>query len=431
MSNFVEVIKACESANGAGSKEVIKAALKTADPTATRLISEALNPYRVFGIRKYDSPTKYCGFAKDDFSPFFNMLDKLASRELTGNAASFAVTQILGLYDAETASYLERILDKDLKAGFSAETAVKIFPGLIPIFSVMLADKCEDIEDFEKRVTFPCQADAKYDGIRTVAIVKESSVEYYSRSGKIAFELVGLFDEELMRIRAFYKEDFVLDGERFAGNFTETMNAKKSGNDAAKANLRFRAFFLMPLTDWVAQQTTITMRTNRQNLEHILTQTNCQKIIISEGREVKDYQDMMSYCNEVIDQLCQEGLILKDWNSTYVWDRDYAWIKVKRFYDADCRIVGFYNGRPKSRLEKTLGGISVVGFLESGERVECNVGSGFSDELRSEIWNNQSAWLGRTVVIRYQEVARSKGKEVASLRFPTYERDRDDKIVEI
>lgn len=51
--------------------------------------------------------------------------------------------------------------------------------------------------------------------------------------------------------------------------------------------------------------------------------------------------------------------------------------------------------------------------------------------MENEIWNNQEAWLGRTVVIKYQEVSKAKGKEHASLRFPTYERDRDDKTVEI
>jgi hypothetical protein len=50
---------------------------------------------------------------------------------------------------------------------------------------------------------------------------------------------------------------------------------------------------------------------------------------------------------------------------------------------------------------------------------------------RDEIWNNQSYWLGRVVVVKYQELSKSKNKEVASLRFATYERDRDDKDFEI
>jgi len=430
VTNFVDVVKACENAGGAGTKNAIKDALSMADKPAQNLISEALNSYRVFGVRKFDRPTKYSE-SDGQISIVFETLDRLASRELTGTAAQEAVTWMLSCFTEETASYLERIIDKDLRGGFSASTVNKIFPGLVPTFEVMLADKCEEVEDFEKNITFPCMADFKYDGERTIAIVKEDSVTYYSRSGKEAVHVNGLFDEELFRIRKALEYDFVLDGERYASNFTETMNAKKSGNDEAKKNLRFRAFFLMPLSDWLAQETQITMKTNRSALMVLLHRYQCEKIIISEGREVTDYQDMMNFCNEAIDIHKVEGLILKDWDATYQWDRTLAWCKVKRFYDADCRVVGFYNGRKKTRLENTLGGLIVVGFTEDGTRVECNVGSGFSDELRNEIWNNQEAWLGRTVVIKYQEVSKSKSKEVASLRFPTFERDRDDKIVEI
>ena len=430
MTNFVDVIKACENAGGAGTKNAIKDALAMADQPAQNLIAEALNSYRVFGVRKFDRPTQYAS-SDGSISIVFETLDRLASRELTGSAAQEAVTWMLSCFTEETAGYLERIIDKDLRGGFSASTVNKIFPGLIPTFEVMLADKCEEVEDFEKNITFPCMADFKYDGERTIAIVKEDTVTYYSRSGKEAVHVNGLFDEELFRLRKVLGFDLVLDGERYASNFTETMNAKKSGNDEAKKNLRLRAFFLMPLTDWLAQKTEITMKTNRSNLIILLHRYQCEKIIISEGREVTDYQDMMNFCNEAIDVHGVEGLILKDWDATYQWDRTLAWCKVKRFYDADCRVVGFYNGRKKTRLENTLGGLIVVGFTEDGTRVECNVGSGFSDELRNEIWNNQKNWLGRTVVIKYQEVSKSKSKEVASLRFPTFERDRDDKIVEI
>ena len=434
MSNFVEIIRACEEAGGAGTKNAIKEALAQADPIAQRLISEALNPYRVFGVRKYEMPkvAPKCMMSQVNYDKFFAILDKLASRELTGDAARAAATEAIGLFPETAHQYVARIFDKDLKAGFSADTFNKIHAdNKIPTFEVMLADKCDSTEDFEKYVKFPCMADFKYDGERTIAFVREDSIVYYSRSGKEAAHVNGLFDEELIRIRNYLGTDFVLDGERYASNFTETMNAKKSGNDEAKKNLRFRAFFLMPLSDWIAKSTSNTMRSSRKALQRILREQKCEKIVLSDGREVIDYQDMMCFCNEAIDIHKVEGLILKDWDAEYQWDRTFAWTKVKRFYDADCRIVGFYNGRPKSRLEKTLGGITVVGFTEDGTRVECNVGSGFSDELRNEIWSNQKEWLGRTVVIKYQEVSKAKGKDVASLRFPTYERWRDDKIVEV
>jgi len=435
MSNFVHVIRACEAAGGAGKKDAIKKALASADNIAQKLIHEALNPYRVFGVKKFKQPAHFDGDdTKASFDKFFVLLNALHDRDITGSEAQLAITNVLSNFSKATASYVERVIDKDLKAGFSDETFNKVHPdNPIPVFSVMLADKCEDTEDFEKYVTFPCQADFKYDGERTIAIVKADGLVYYSRSGKVAEHMNGLFDEDLRRIHDYLGYDYILDGERYASNFTETVNAKKSGNDEAKGNLRLRAFFLMPLTDWEAQSTKITMRENRKNLDSLLTSAKCKKIILSEGREVKDYHEMMAYCNDAIDKHGVEGLILKDWEATYQWDRTFAWTKVKRFYDVDARIVGFYPGRPKSRLEKAglTGGVNCVAYLESGERVEFNVGSGFSDEQRRDMAANPKKWLAKTHVIKYQEVTSSKSKKYRSLRFCTYEHDRDDKTVEI
>lgn len=437
--NFVEVIKACEQAGGAGSKKVIQAAIAEADQTARKLISEALNPYRVFGVKKFDMPQAFakCMDHQQVFTPFFELLDKLHSRELTGNAAREAVTSTLTQFNDDTQQYLARVIDKDLKAGFSADTFNKVWPNeKIPTFELMLADKCETPEEFEQYITFPCQADFKYDGIRFLVTVTDKEITFRNRSGKPEDTVGGLFDEDLIKLRQHLGYDFALDGERISDlGFTDTVNAKKEGNDEAKKNLRIRAFFLMPLEDWINQNTKITMEENRNFLGKILDELKLPKIILTEGRIVNDYDDMTTFCNEAIDKPENaarkiEGLILKNLKATYQWDRTIDWCKVKRFFDIDCRVIGFYKGRPKSRLENTLGGITVMGYDEKGVKVITNVGSGFSDALRDEIWNNQDEWLGSTVVIKYQEISKSKNKEDASLRFPTYVRVRDDKVVE-
>jgi DNA ligase-1 len=434
MSNFVEVIKECEAANGAGTKKIIQAALAKADPTAQRLIKEALDPYRVFGVKKFDMPkfTLAQDMTQVDYDQFFDVLDKLASRELTGDAARDAATNAVGLFPMSMWDYVIRIFDKDLKAGFSADTFNKIHKtNKIPTFEVMLADKCDSPEEFLERITFPCQADHKYDGQRTIAFVRANQIEYRARSGKLSEHLNGLFDLDLYKLHDLLGYDYVLDAEAFASDFTETINAKKEGNDAAKDALRLRAFFLMPLADWMTQKTKITMHHNRFFLEDCLKRIESSKVIISEGREVNDYSDMVAYCNEVIDVHKREGLILKNWESTYQWDRTIDWCKVKRFYDVDARIVGWYKGRPKSRLENTCGGITVEGRDEHGRAFRCNVGSGFSDEIRDDIANNfDEKYKYKTAVVTYQEISKAKDSELYSLRFPTFNYLRDDKYVE-
>lgn len=475
MTNFVEVLKLCETAADSKKKVdkpklAIRTALAKADGTAIRLLQEVMDPYRVFGVRKFDQPTKFANQDPSDIGFVFDTLNKLCDRELTGNAARAAVTEMLSKFTKETANYIERIIDKDPKAGFSAETVNKVliareavgsllgdtldmslkavdkmlkvegfrqfhhydcYPDLIPSFEVQLADKCEDEEDFDNLV-FPCQGDVKYDGERNVALVTDE-VHYFSRSGKEAFHLPESIALELLKIRKHLGYDFILDGERFGKDFTETMNAKKAGNTVAKEGLHFRAFFLMPLEDWKNQKTSITMKEAREFLNNLLSELDCKKIILSEGKIIHNIEEMKVYCNYVIDVLKMEGLILKQLDDVYRWERNTAWMKIKRFYDVDLRVTGFYMGRPKSRLEYTVGGLILEGIDEKGKNIKTNCGSGFSDDLRDEILTNPEKFIGQTAVITYQEISQSsdlKGTDIYCLRFPTLNRFRDDKTVE-
>lgn len=470
--NFVQVLKECEQANGAGSKDVIKLALAKLDGASRQLMLYMQDPFIVFGVKKFDRPTVYATEDTTDINSVLGILDLLRTRQLTGNLARQAVTDMLSAFTADTANYIERILDKDPRAGFSEDTynnvilakekakhenidflaAYKLvdkqikadgidqpfshyiaYADVVPTFTVQLADKCDSTEEFESKVVFPCQADHKYDGERTIAIITDSEVVYYNRSGKVQATVNGLFDEDLMVIRKTLGYNFILDGERCSDlGFTDTVNAKKEGNDQAKANLRFRAFFLMPLSDWKSKKTQITTRQNREALTKLLSDPRIKKIVLTEGREVLDYQDMMNFCNDAIDlpenkarQI--EGLILKNWESTYVWDRSFDWTKVKRMYDVDGTIIAVYPGRAKTRLENSLGGITVEGYDERGSKFSTNVGSGFSDEQRSEIWENKNNFIGATVTLKFQEYSKSKNAKFMSLRFPVFTHFRDDK----
>ncbi len=437
IANFVKVLKTCQEAGGAGKKAAIQAALALCDEHARALIWHALNLNLTYGVRQWEKPTSFQKPGHAGVGQFLDLLQALSSRSLTGNDAQAAVTKTLALYTAEEAEFLELVIERDLKAGFSEDTFNKVWGdkdkvyGPIPTFEVMLADKCEEPEEFLQRLTFPAQGDWKYDGQRTICIVRAGQpVDYRARSGKPMDHLIGTYDEDLSNMRAGLGYDFVLDGESFASDFTQTINAKKEGNQEAKDALRLRAFFLMPLTDWMAQKTTITMRQNRIELAKRIELSGCKRIEISKGREVKDYADMVAYCNEVIDVHKQEGLIIKNWDAVYQWDRTIDWCKVKRFYDVDARVVGFYMGRKKSRLEKTVGGITVEGRDEHGRPFRTNVGSGFSDKDRDHIRDNWALYEGSTAVVTYQEMSLAKGSTIYALRFPTIKQLlRDDKVV--
>lgn len=449
IASFVNVLKACEAAGGAGSKAVIKETLATLDHEGQELYKMAMDPFKVYGVKKYPVPLKHTASdPTDGFTQIVSTLEKLEMRALTGNAARDAVTELLSRFTSDSAEYIARIIDKNLLCGFSPETYNKIHKANpVPVFDVMLADKCVEDEDFDD-LSFPRIADVKYDGERNVCFQLRNETNfapagssYRSRSGKEAEHMTGLFDEDLAKIREYLGYDFVLDGERMAKDYTETTNAKKSGKEgeAGKKNMRFRAFFLMPLEDWIAQKTTITMEQARAHLIEILAACKCEKIIVSDAVVVNNFTEMRKEMKRVtapgFDGMPkgQEGLILKKPDAVYRWDRSLDWCKVKNFYDADARILNWEFG--KNSNKDKMGKVFVAGWLEDGTYFEVRVGSGWTKAQRIDfVTNFEAKWKGKTVVVWYQEVTLGKNKKHHSLRFPTVDQEkllRDDKEVPI
>ena len=88
----------------------------------------------------------------------------------------------------------------------------------------------------------------------------------------------------------------------------------------------------------------------------------------------------------------EEGIMINFLDSHYEFKRSNALLKVKKMNDLDLEIIGFEEGTNKNAGK--LGAI-LVNYRDN----IVKVGSGFSDELREEIWQNQDKWLGRTAVI--------------------------------
>lgn len=439
MKTFIEAIRTAEAAKGKGSKQIKEEAIGSFDETGKKLVHEAMSPYRVFGIKKFDLPNT---FSEEDDSPhvFFDLLDKLHDRDITGHAAKKAVTETLSKYTQDTAEILIRILKKDLKAGFSAETVNKVLTGqkkpkenpVVPLFGVMLAEKLD-----EKRYKwkYPLLAEAKYDGNRAIAICDNGEVNYFSRSGKPADHLDGLFDSEISELEKIAGEPIVLDGEALASSFTETQNARGSKNTAAKANMKFYVFDYMTLDEWINEQTIHSQITRSEILEGLIKQlannvadgdVDALKLIKSQYKVCDDYEEVYGFYVEMLEQ-GYEGLILKNPDALYEWDRSKAWVKWKPVFTFDGKIVDFYSGQEGTRLENSLGGIIVEGVDENGNEFTTECGSGFTDGERDVIWESRKVYLGRMVELEAQEMCKGENSDKYSLRFPVFKKFRRDK----
>ena len=132
-----------------------------------------------------------------------------------------------------------------------------------------------------------------------------------------------------------------------------------------------------------------------------------QTIKIIKQIPIKDKTHLKLFLEE-IEQKGGEGLVVRDPNTPYINKRTSKALKVKTFQDAECKVIGYTQG--KGKYVGLLGAIRCR--LENG--IKFKIGTGFSDELRKN-----PPMIGSEVTFKYQGMTKY-GKP----RFPVYLRVR-------
>ncbi len=115
-----------------------------------------------------------------------------------------------------------------------------------------------------------------------------------------------------------------------------------------------------------------------------------------------------------VDSLGGEGLMLRQPHSRYETGRSETLLKVKRFHDAEARVIEHLPGT--GRHTGRLGALA----CQLPDGTTFSVGSGFTDAQR-----DRPPAIGATITFRYQELT-DRGVP----RFPTFVRERTDPITD-
>ena len=364
-------------------------------------------PFNVVKIPKVKSRLDHPLNESDGWNEFFTVLNECASREITGNAAVDRVFTCFSSVSSEDEFWMRKILQKNLSIGASTKTVNKIFPGLIPTFDVSLAGKFE-----EKRIEGMSEVaiEPKLDGIRCFSIVENGKALLYARSGKLILNFNSTIGSELASL-----PEGCYDGEIMGKDFIALMRQAYRKDNVITDGTHLSLFDYIPMKEWKTREPSMSCRERYSILNDILMSRDLKylkciprHIVPAEYSVIKDLHDVFVANGH-------EGAMIKDLEAPYKFGRGYEVMKLKAFHDVDLVIERLEagTGRNKGRL-----GAIVV---KHGD-VEVKVGSGFTDELRSMIWDDPTNFIGRMVEVRYQEVT-SDG----SLRFPTFVCFRNDR----
>lgn len=376
----------------------------------------SLDPFVTYGVGPETVPQPDVGqgqSSKGWGAEVLELLDNLASRQLTGHAARDAIQAVYsGLGYAEY-SLLYRVLVKELRIGFGPKSINKYHRALIPVFELKGAKKTKEALH---KMSWPCHAEIKYDGWRCVIKTDGVSVETFSRNGLPMPNLMHRA-EELRQLTAKAIEGGYLkpgvwawDGEAKAeGHFNETSSAarrKGKGED-----LTYFVFDLLPFEQMAEGREMIEVRYNR--IAEVLPLAADFPLLKPAARwEIDEEADAWELFNMVVSQGLGEGLILKRKGSMYIAGKNNDWVKVKPEETLDLVITGLCPGEKGSKYEGLIGAIQV-----DYKGVTVRVGSGLTDAMR-----NGDIATGLVAEIAYHEETPD-----GSLREPRLKAIRKDK----
>ncbi len=371
-----------------------------------------LDPLVTFGVKDIPvSDTQGDGIGS---AMFYELADKLVSRELTGHAARDAIQELCDTACIdEWNDWYRRILIKDLRCGTGAKLINKVQKDTIPLFGCMLA---HDGAKHPKKIAGVCYVEYKYDGVRVIAIVQNGSATLYSRNGKLLQNFPHI--EEALSKPEF--EGLVFDGEVMSEDFQTLMKQVHRKEGAQTEDSYLAVFDMLTLREFNEGYTPINAIDRRDRIEQLsglfnyriqLVEATLMNLDLDEGQA--QFQAM----NKRALEEGYEGLMIKPAHEGYKCKRSHAWLKIKPFIEVTLKVVALEEGTGKNA--GGLGALAVEGE-DDGKFFKLNVGSGLTDENREQIWDNQDAVIGQLVEIRADAVTISQDNSAYSLRFPRF-----------
>jgi len=408
----------------------------------------ALDPLISFGVAKVANIIDQ----SDDnglftFNDFLSLCSKLKKRELTGHAARDAINAAAEICHVDTWNlFYRRILLKDLKVGVEEKTINKVlnkiaqaYPEandyIIPVFGCQLAMDGTD-EKHSKKMIGNKIIQCKLDGSRFLSVLdKESSiVTIFTRSGKIN-ENFSLIKKGLENLLTHIPGSIVLDGEIVSSSFQVLMTQVNRKENVDTSDAKLALFDIIPLNSFkkgICNKTQLERHNMLTQLQEsgLLSKTCGNLVYILPAVEVDlDTEDGQRVFNEFNKNAIEsgfEGIMVKDPNAPYECKRTSSWLKIKPVISVDLTIKDIVEGTGK--YEGQLGALICEG-IDGNKNISVNVGSGFTDDQRIEIFNNKDKLIDQIVEIKADCFSLAENSDIYSLRFPRFVRFRSINLI--
>jgi DNA ligase-1 len=365
------------------------------------------------------------GYQFDDDS--WKIIAQMRDRTLTGNAMLAMVQQEMNRLSEDSAELFKRILLKDMRAGFSAETCNKVWPGLVPDTAYMRCSLPKDA----KPETWTEWADGeilqiKADGM-FVNIDHEDTGEVfmYSRAGTMF--PTEAFGQLLQEIRNTFLTGTQSHGEMLVERDGKIL-AREIGNGilnkvvqggtfAPNESPVFEVWDQIPLECAVPKGKCEIPYIDR--LRTIIAQLKgkgVQSISLITTRIVKSLDEAYRIGGQWMAEGLEGGILKR---RTAIWKDGTSkeQVKLKLEFEVDLEIVGFVAGRDNTKNEGRVGSLTCRTSCD-GLRVDVAIKG---EAMRDAVEADKEGWLGKIMPVTANMIMKpSESNPLHSLFLPRF-----------
>lgn len=373
---------------------------------------------RLYFIKKLDEVEGKGEFDPDWLNSLAQQLDllKVAGRTQAGKA-NFA--DWLSRQSPLVAKWARRIVLRDLRCNATTELANKA--GFdVPVFEVQLAKDGEKCKKLGAIIKDGLYLTPKFDGYRCLAVLRDGECTLYSRNGTV-FENFPAIQKAIEEQFAHLK-NIVFDGEIMSDDFNSMQqSAFASKRGTVVGDVKYFIFDVLNIEEWNTQKFLAPYRVRRAQLDMWLKANFRDPLRVVRGQWLPQgatLEDIKAIEREYA-EMGFEGAMGNPGNLPYYTGRvSNGVLKFKSMLSMDCEVIDWFPGKLGTKYESSLGGLVVM--QENG--VKCEVGSGYSDIERDEIFMKIDEIIGRKMEVKYQELTPD-----GVMRFPVKLRWRNDK----
>lgn len=419
--------------------ELIELLTKTAGSTAKKQILEENNSEllknifdytfggRKYYVRKYSVSGVGEKTLESDWDSVKEMLDKLAAKEISGNAAIELIDRTVSEFTIDDQNIIKLMFGGNLKCGVSLSSyesvngAVKRIKDRLPVALAVNLNHASGINPIDG--TF--FASRKLDGCRCICKAnKNGNIIFLSRGNK-EFKTLGNVE---MAVRALLMaqeehDELIFDGEicildENGDEHFDWVIKEISRKNHTIQNPCYNIFDCLTPDEYYARTESPIFSKRLERMQSMFNNLEVERkeIRLLKQERITSQEDFDRWA-KYVEEGNWEGFMLRK-DAPFKGERTKDLLKVKQFQDAEYTVEGVDIGKMVFAENGNITFDVVRSLIINHKGNHVSVGSGLSKEQRLDWFEHPEHIIGKTITVKYFEETTNASNNMLSLRFP-------------